>query len=225
MMNKILIILISFALIKPVAGKTPEPLAKAFEKMEADSIYTYAYLTKTVNRNASFSESYNPERPIGQRWKLLSVHGEDADRKKINKSIIEKNRLEKSHKENSRRKLDEKDMQNFKLLNDSSNILIYSFELNPKENKKMAEFVEGQIMIDESQNRIQEITMYNKAPFSPALSVNIDLFRMNMKFQKQDQTGANKIKSVYTKIKGTALVFKKIDQEVKIEYFDYKLID
>jgi len=203
----------------------PKTLEIAFKNMEADTIFSYAFYKRTVQEDKTILESYDPSLPKGKRWKLISVKGKEFNREKIEEQLDKKNEVEKSNENTEGTQISMEDMKNFKLINESNGVLTYSFKLNSEQNDKMAKFVDGEILVEKNQNRIKEIKMYNQSPFSPALSVKIDTFNVDMKFEEIHDTGTNKIKSVNTKVKGKALIFKNIDQEVKEEYFNYNLVE
>ena len=217
-----LLIVITF-LATSIFAQIPEKVQEAFNNFEADSIYNYAYLKKTTDPDGSMLESYNPK-ASKEKWQLLTVNNEQAAPERIKKYNKEKNISGSPKRESRRFELNENTMQDFQIMKETDGEILYSFNLIPEENDKIDQ-LKGEITLQKDTGWIQRIKVYNQAPFSPALPVRIDTFRMNMEYQRLKDTNAIKLKTIQTRIKARAFVFKKIDTKVTEKYYNYKLIE
>ncbi|MCF7886543.1 MAG: hypothetical protein K9M80_08610 [Candidatus Marinimicrobia bacterium] len=224
-LKKYLIYLLPFVLGNILFAKMPDKIEKVFNKMEADTVFKYAYHKKTIGPEDTILESYNPELPIDNRWNLISVNGKEPEQERIEQYQKRKEQIAEVNGNSRQLRFTNEDMKDFQLINDSNGILTYIFQFAPDENDKVAEHLQGEIKIDKKIDVIKRIKMYNKAPFSPAFSVKIDTFSMVIEYQQMKATGACKISQVQTKVKGKAFVFKKIETDVEEEYFNYVLVE
>src|SRR6056297_228745 len=116
--------LATFFLANILIADIPQPIEEAFNNMEADTLFQYAFQKRTLSKEQSFLESYDPSRPPGQKWQLISV-SEGTDRDKIQEQIDKKNQRENPNK-GKNISISEEDMQGFKLIDETNNVLTYS---------------------------------------------------------------------------------------------------
>jgi len=223
-LKKYLLSIISVLSVSFLNAEIPQALEKAFNKMEKDSVFKYAYYRKTINQQESMLESYNPAASEDERWKLISINDNQPDPRRIEEYNSNKNNSKQPGRNSRNFAFDRKHMKNFQIITESDSSIVYGFDLENQKNKKMAEYLTGEIILHKNSDWIRQISLYNQAPFSPAFSVKIDTFRMAIKYHKLVETGAVKIKTITTRIKAKAFLVKKINTEVKQEYFNYRLI-
>lgn len=216
-----LLIVITF-LATSLFAQIPVKVREAFNNFEADSVYNYAYHKKTTDPDGSMLESYNPMASKG-KWQLLTVNNEQAAPERIKNYDKEKNISADPKRESRRFEFNENTMQDFQIMKETDDEIVFSFNLITEENDKIDQ-LKGKITLQKDPGWIQRIIVYNQAPFSPALPVKIYTFRMNMEYQRLKDTNAIKLKTIQTRIKARAFVFKKIDTKVTEEYYNYKLI-
>jgi len=221
--NKKTYLLIFIILSNFLFAQIPEKILEAFNNLEADSIYVYAFHKKTTDPEGSILESYNPN-ARQKKWQLLSVNNQKADPERLKKYQEEMNESDHARRESRRFDFNEKTMQDFQIINETDQVIFYTFRLKPEENDKIDE-LKGEITLHKNPGWIERIKVYNQAPFSPALPVKIDTFKMDMKYQRLKDTKAIKLKTIQTRIKARAFVFKKIDTKVTQEYFNYELVE
>jgi len=220
-LRKLLFVLLVFSSL--IFAQTPEIVTTAFAKMEADSVHQYSYMKSVQSTETLRIMKYDPTREGSDCWELVSINGENPNKKEL--KAFYKEMSGNSDSKNKSISMDSDDMINFSIVNDLDNHIEYSFNMEGDEDDKMADALTCTISLNKIDSTITKMTMYITETLSPMVSVKIEEFKIEMNFDKLAQTGSTLIQETKTRIKGQAMVFKKIDENVTETYFDYKLVD
>ena len=79
----------------------------------------------------------------------------------------------------------------------------------------------GTLVVDAATLRPRTITITNTETISPAATVKIQELLQEFEFLTEPKTSALLLKSMHFAVKGRAMVFKKINQEVELRFSDY----
>ena len=79
----------------------------------------------------------------------------------------------------------------------------------------------GTLVVDAATLRPRTITITNTETISPAATVKIQELLQEFEFLTEAETSALLLKSMHFAVKGRAMVFKKINEEVKLRFSDY----
>ncbi|MBN2282230.1 MAG: hypothetical protein JXQ65_16730 [Candidatus Marinimicrobia bacterium] len=204
-------------------AQTPEIVTAAFEKVNADTVHQYRFKKSVRASDNTQILQYDPTQEGSDCWQLISVNDQPPDKNQLREFYKE---MSKNGKDSNKSlSFDTKDMKDFLLLQETSKIMEYAFAINGDEDDKMAENLKCSLCINKSDTTINRIAMLLTEPVSPMISVKIDEFRVEMVFDKIAETGSTLIKETQTRIKGKAMVFKEIDENVTEKYFDYQLVE
>lgn len=79
----------------------------------------------------------------------------------------------------------------------------------------------GTLVVDAATLRPRTITITNTETISPAPTVKIQDLQQEFEFLTEPETSALLLKSMHFAVKGRAMVFKKINEEVELRFSDY----
>lgn len=221
-MKKLMIIFI--CLIGPVvfARNTPGIVEKAMKNIQDGMDYSYSFKKVTKGKESSRVMTYNPTLDEEDQWELVSIDNRKPNRKELKKFYKKMSRISDKDNKNSM-EMSADEMYDFSICNEDDNQIVYQCRMNDEKNKKMMEKVLCELVINKQDSTMNIIRMNLTEPVSPMISVKLDEFDFEMKFQTMVETGANLIEQTRMKIKGKALIFKKIDENVTEKYYDYQL--
>ncbi len=110
--------------------------------------------------------------------------------------------------------------QSVVLQSEDAQTIVFSFtpaEDNGPDPNSMA----GTLVVDAATLRPRTITITNTETISPAATVKIKELLQEFEFLAEPETSALLLKSMHFAVKGRAMVFKKINQEVELRFSDY----
>ena len=220
-LKKVSVVILIFTCL--IFAQTPQIIETAFGKMEADSIYQYSYTKVVQTTENNRVMSYDPTKEGSDCWKLVSVNGNEPGKKDL--KAFYKEMSNSGENNNKSISMGSDDMTNFSVINDFDNNIEYSFNIDGDDDDKMADALTCTISLNKIDSTITKMTMYITETLSPMLSVKIEEFKVEMIFDKLAETGSTLIQETKTRIKGKAMVFKKINENVTETYYDYKLVE
>ncbi|MFP4549147.1 MAG: hypothetical protein ACLFQM_13535 [Fidelibacterota bacterium] len=219
-MRQLLIILV----ILPVFlfAETPVMVETALNKLAADSTNQYSYTKKTRSAERTRVIKYDPTEKGSDRWELISIDGQQPTKEELKSFYEEK---AKNEEKNGRSfSVDSDEMRDFTLISETGDMIKYSYRVESEKNKKMTEKLRCEMAINKKDTSLAEIKMEITEPFSPMVSVKLEEFHVEMKFDRYQPTGSPVMAQTKTRIRGKAMLFKKIDQNVTEKYYDYQLV-
>jgi len=203
-------------------AETPIMVETALNKLAADSTNQYSYTKKTIATESTRTIKYDPTEKGSDRWELVSVNGQPPTKEEMKSFYEEKAKNEEKNGRSFSVVSDQ--MRDFSLISETDDMIKYSYRVESEKNKKMTEKLLCEMDIYKSDTSLAEITMEITEPVSPMVSVKLEEFRVQMKFDRYQPTGSPVIAQTQTRIKGKAMLFKKIDQNVMEKYYDYQLV-
>ena len=219
-LKKLSIILFVFGSL--IFAQTPQIVETAFAKLEADSIYQYSYTKSVQSTENNRIMKYDPTKDGSNCWELVSINGEKPDKKELKAFYKE---LSNNNEGDNNISFKSEDMRDFALTSETDRNIQYSFAMDGNEDDKMADKLTCTISMDKIDSTITKMSMFITETVSPMVSVKIEEFKIELLFDKLAETGSTILLKTKTCIKGKAMVFKKIDENVVETYFDYKLVE
>lgn len=156
---------------------------------------------------------FDPRRPVGKKWKLLSVNGAKPSNSDIKK-------FDEAHNHNENISVRLKDAQ---IERESESEFVVKFTYEPSSLPKKYEYlseVEGMAYISKSKQAIDKITFTNKNSFRYHM-LSIDEMVVELIYTKKG--GFHHLMEENINIKSTVM-FKDIHIKDKQEYFDHVLV-
>lgn len=219
----------------------PESVQKALEVMDEGDLELWAYTIKTEMLDKTVIEHFDPSKPDGEQWQLISVNGQNPsademeeynDRKKKERERQESKDQDEQDEEKNGKTISLGlnkmiDQNGLTLIKKESGLEEYSFQplAEKKDDDEMMKYLTGTLIIDtKAQERpyIEQLILYSQETFSPAFSVKISRFRTDMRFQAVHEGGPIFPHTIKTEIEGKAMIFKKIDEKVTVTYSEYE---
>ncbi len=204
-------------------AETPAMVETALNKLAADSTNQYSYTKKTIATEETRTIKYDPTEKGSDRWELVSVNGQSPTREVL--KAFYKKQANNEGKKGRSFTFDSEEMQDFSLKSETAEMIEYSYRIESDKNKKMTEKLICEIAINKSDTSLAAIKMQITEPVSPMVSVKLEKFHVEMNFDRYQPTGSPVLAQTKTRIKGKAMLFKKIDENVMEKYYDYKLIE
>ena len=157
----------------------------------------------------------------GGQWQLVAVNGEPPSQSALDdyaKASAERERRPSTAADFPLAELI--DEQSVSVAQEDARTITFSFtpteEAAPEPHK-----VAGTLVVDKATLRPLRFVMANTETISPAPTVKMREFRQEIDFAVDAATGAVVFASLHFAVRGRAMVFKKISEEVKLRFSDY----
>jgi len=240
----ILLTLSTFIFAASGMGQVPDQansaqllVEKALNTMKEVSMDDWAFTMTTTSTKKKTVEHFDPLKPEDEQWALLlkDDHVPTVAEKKEYRDLKMKARATDAEKE------DDKDDQetsfsielgklfqkgSLQVIEENEAKVIYTFQpqAQGKDDDKLMKHLKGKLTINRENKAspyIAEVSMYNEQPFSPMLSVKINVFKMTMVFRPVEPEGPVVIAQVKSVLQGKALFIKTLAEDVIVVYSDY----
>lgn len=213
------------ALALPAAGapEIPDLVRQAIEKTSGEPPEGWGYTETAVRNGRRIVHTFDPRRPEGERWHLVSVDGRPP---------TEEERRDNAEERSSGGDPGEDDEDpieemikpgSLRLVEDSADRALYRFEpvSEDEDDAKIYENLDATLAIVKNGPYVESVDMRSRGPFKPAFAVKISEFVLTRTFEPVEPGGPAFPRSATVKLSGRALIFKKITENVEITYSDY----
>jgi len=222
-----------FALLLLIPGSLiaadSELVEQALQNMESERSLEWAFTETTLTEDKTIVKRFDPQRPSGERWKLLTVNGREPTADEM-KRIERRNR--RDEEQQSERADDDSEESavsamiepgSLSLIEENDSHAIYKFTpgAESEREKKMLAHVDGHLEVDKAGPTVSSIKLESREPFSPAFGVKINEFMTHMTFAPLEEGGPALLQTVATRVEGRAFMVKKLDEDVKVAYSDW----
>jgi hypothetical protein len=204
------------------AEEIPKIVQNCFDKMAADSVHSYAYRKTVSTPEETRIISFDPSLEKGDQWQLLSINGNPPNKKELKKFYKETSYQPDGDQQGNTMTSD--DMYDFSVVNETEEEIVFLCKIE-NENEKMQDKMACKIQICKADTTLKSLKMELTEPVSPVISVKLEEFSMEMDFFKMKETGASLIQQASTSVKGKAMLFKELNEQVTERYYDYRLVD
>ena len=202
---------------------------QALQNMESEKSREWAFTETTLTEGKTIVKSYDPQRPSGERWKLLTVNGRQPTADEL-KRIERKNRRdEEQRSEREDNDSEESEVSamiepgSLSLIEENDSRAIYKFTPGAESDreKKMLAYVDGRLEVAKAGPTVSSIELKSREPFSPAFGVKIREFMTHMTFAPLEEGGPALPQTVAVKVEGRAFMVKELNEDVKVTYSDW----
>lgn len=191
----------------------------------------WAYTETTVANGREKIGRFDPRRPEGERWHLISIGGrpptekerkEDAEKRKADRERPNSGRPDgKSNGSDSMIQ-----PESLSLVEETAAHIIYRFKpvANDEDGAKFFEYIDATLKIVKDGPYVASVDMRSVKPFKPGLGARIDTFVTALSFKPVAANGAILIHTAKFRMLGRVWVVKKIDEQVDVSYTDYEFV-
>lgn len=229
-------VLVALLLSLPASGVVAgdELVEQALKNMESERSDEWAFTETTLTEGKTIVKSYDPQRAEGARWKLVSVDGRAPKADEL-KRIERQNRRDEDRgreREGDDSVEEETELHamispgSLSLISEDETHAVYRFKPggDGDREKKMLEYVDGKLEVQKAGPTVSSIELESRGPFSPAFGVKIEQFMTHMTFAPLEQGGPAFPKTVRVKVQGRAFMVKKLDEDARVTYSDWKRV-
>ncbi|MBZ9610427.1 hypothetical protein [Rheinheimera maricola] len=211
------------------AADLQSTIAGAISQFEQRSRRDWAYrISRYENEEGVISSSvelFEPTKAPAEQWQLLSINGQQPDKKQLRKFAVAKQQQSKAAgQQNFSVKLSELiQLNSLQLTFEDPQYLqasfgVYLSQLGGDVSKKL----QGTLRFDKTQRYIDTIEISNSANFSPLFSADITEFSLTLRFTKIDSAVLPQQQQL--RMKGTFAFFTKIDESSNDTFSDYRYV-
>lgn len=226
---RILILIVLFSCMATnVFAKDYEAIVqRAFESNDQASKQDWSFTETRLSEGVTRVSRFDPRRPDGERWALISVDGNPPTRKEIEQYLQEKRESDDSQEEGDEFGSKFIAPGSLKLIEETEVKYRFGFLPNIEEDSEEAKLwrhVNGILSIDKSGHYIESIDLKSIKPFKPAKGIKVKSFEMSMKFgpAANDSQIVPLLFDVH--VQGRAFLMFKLNEAERISYSDYILV-
>ena len=200
----------------------------AFESLSTDFHEEWAFTHASTEDDVELIGRYDPSRFESERWKLISVSGQEPT---ADESADYSRGMADEFKDDDEESDDGIiDYESLVLIKDTPAFRVYRFSPNfgheddedDDVGAKILRHVEGTLTIVRDGNYVQSIELRNERPIRPIFSVKIKEFLTHLQFGPANGVGPIVPLSVEVEVKGRAALLVKIDERESVRFTDYE---
>jgi hypothetical protein len=200
---------------------------RAFAAINNDFHATWAFTEAETEDGITHVGRYDPSRPAGERWSLISVDGRKPSSEQVEDYLDDKHEFEFSEDDDD--DIEIIDFDTLELIEETDDYWIFRFVPNgeDEEDEKAREFmrqVNGTVKVVRDGHYLEYLDMYNEKPIKPAFSVKISRFVTRLTFGPAVDGGPIVPKTVDVQVKGRAALLIRFDESESTHYSDYEYV-
>lgn len=229
--------LLALSISLPAVAAQPElpPLVeRALETMERSEQDGYAYTMKMSEPGKSSLAHFDPAKPAGKTWELLQKDGKAPTAKEVEsfrkeRAEREKKRAEQKKEEKEKSRGGDKELRELiapgsvQLISETSERASYRFRMrsDDEDEQAMVESIRGTLVVSKAGPHVESLDLASTGEMKPITGVKISEFHLRLTFFPPDAHGRALPATIQSKVKGRAMLVKKIDQDMSVTFSDY----
>jgi len=202
------------------AGPIPPELQKALADFQAEGTKGWAFTQSTTSAEKTLMERYDPSKPEFSRWTLLQKNGRpptDVESKEYRDMLTRQNRGQSAP--NVKDQIRPETCEPLGVENGRAR---YRFQLKSGgEDDKSAEHMVVTFSLHQASGTIERVELSNVRPFSPMFAVKIEEAQTVIRYTLPEENRPTLLQEIKVRIRGRAMFFKSLDQEMTVTYADY----
>lgn len=210
-----------------VVGDDPDDVRQAFAAIDWKVGRNWAYTETRLEQGTAVVGRYDPRRPSGERWSLLSIDGRQPTA--VQSSDYLEGRDDKGERGGDDFGLEIVDLDSLELIEENDDRRIYRFkpaiepDADDEERAFMAQVL-GRLSVARDGHYLETLELRNERAIRPAAGVRISRFRTLLSFGRPGTSGPVVPLSVDVELKGRALLIVTIDEKESIRYSDFEFV-
>lgn len=215
-----------------VPADTPGPgdhaalLTEAIAALGDDFKRDWAFTETAVQSERTTVGRFDPRRPEGERWTLVTVDGREPTGEEIDEFLSEKAKERGDSGddgETSVRGMVEPDT--LRLVEETADYWLFSFVPDEDEDgEEFAAAMDGTLRIAKDGRYLEYIDIRNTKPFKPQFGVKINEFMTRLRFGPADGDGAVVPLSVDIKVDVRAFLVKRVRETISITFDEHEFV-
>jgi len=202
------------------AAPTPPELASALKNFRADGTKGWGFTQTTVAADRGRVERYDPLGKNFIAWTLVQQDGRTPTAEEIKKYTELKAR--RSSNETAPNVKDQILPGSCEVLSETDEKGVYRFSLKPgDDDDHSAQFMKVTFSLHRPTATIVQVELASTGPFSPVFMVKVAEARTVMIYSIPSGETPTFLKEVTVRIRGTAMWFRSLDQDMTVTYSDY----
>lgn len=216
------LLVLAFALFTGslMAGPMPAELAAALKEFRAEGSKGWAFTQTTTSSERTRVERFDPRGKHSLLWTLLKENDRAPDADEIQKYNELKTR--RSSNETAPNVKDQIIADTCEVLEENVDRGVYRFQLKPGDSDdSSAKFMRATFTLHRPTATIQQVELASTEPFSPVFMVKVQEARTVMIYTLPEGERPTLLKEVSVRIRGRAMYFRSLDQDMTVTYSDY----
>jgi hypothetical protein len=203
------------------AGPLPGELAAALKEFRADGPKGWAFTQTTVAGDRARIERFDPLGRHSIQWKLIQQDGRPPTSEEIAKYTELKAR--RSSNETAPNVKDQIIPDSCEIVSETTERAVYRFRLKPgADDDHAAEHMRATFTLHRPTATIEVVELASVGPFSPVFMVKVQEARTVMTYSLPAAADRpSLLQTVTVRIRGTAMWFRSLDQDMTVTYSDY----
>ena len=204
-----------------------EIVERAFDAIEPRMRDHWSFTQTTSNADGVYVARYDPRRPDGEMWELLTVDDREPTADERDDFLAEKNRdaeHEDGNDDDERRSM--VSPGSIELVEESNAHWVFAFKplADSDDEVGFMKHVDARLRVVKDGHYVSAITMVNSRPIQPGKGVKLSEFNVSMEFSPALNGDVVLPRSVSTRIKGRAMLVVGFDEEENVEFSDYQRV-
>lgn len=202
------------------AGSMPDELTAVLKEFRAEGPKGWAFTQTTTVADRSRVERFEPLGRHSIQWKLLAQDGRAPTNDEIQKYTELKAR--RSSNETAPNVKDQIIPETCEILSETLERGVYRFQLKPGDSDdSSAQYMRATFTLHRPTSTIERVELASTGPFSPVLMVKVREARTVMTYTLPDGDRPSLLDKVTVHIRGRAMWFRSLDQDMTVAYSDY----
>ncbi|CAM3117876.1 hypothetical protein [Rariglobus hedericola] len=203
-----------------IAAPTPPELAEALKGFHAEGTKGWAFTQTTIAGDRGRVERYDPLGKNFRLWTLVQQDGRAPTTEETQKYLELKSR--RSSNETAPNVKDQIAPGTCEVLSETAERGEYRFQLKPgDDDDHSAVFMRATFTLHRPTGTIEKVELASTGPFSPVFMVKVQEARTVMTYSLPDGDTPTFLKLVTVRIRGRAMWFRSLDQEMTVTYSDH----
>lgn len=201
-------------------------VSRAFEAIDGDFHGEWAFTETSMAEGTIRVGHYDPRRPVGQHWTLVSVDDREPTDDEIDAFLDEKAKDGERESGNERGADTRIAPGTLGLIEEQDGYWLFSFMPagDDDDDKGFMQHVDGTIKIAKDGHFVEYIDLRNSKPIKPAFGVKIITFLTRLTFGPAAPDGPIVPQTVDVHVKGRAYLAVRFDEKESIRYGDYSYV-
>jgi len=198
----------------------------AIAALDSDLARKWSYVESATANERTTVGQFDPRRPDGDQWLLLTINGQaptDAEINTYRESKQKDNDESSTDDGNDIRSLVARGSVEF--VEETDDYWLFSFiPTDEDEDMKILKHVDASLRIVKDGRYIDLIDMHNSKPIKPAFGVKIMEFLMRLSFAPASLDGPVVPQTVDVRVRGRAFLLASFDEAESLAYSDYEYV-
>ena len=203
---------------------------RAFAAIDSDFHSSWAFTESSLEEGVTVTGRYDPRRPEGERWSLLSVDGRTPGEDEIEDYLDDKEddyQWDNDHSDDGNDEFELVDFDTLELVEETDEHWLFSFipaedNEEDEEARDVLRKIVGSIKVVRDGHYLEYLDLRNDKPIRPAFSVRISRFLTRLTFGPAGGDGPIVPLKINVEVKGRALLVVTFNETESITYSGYE---